>query len=458
MTVTPENGRDIQPPDRPKFKSYQLNNFREIPQLEKLSEQQKFDIEVVGQVLPFKANNYVVGHLIDWDRVPLDPMFVLTFPQKEMLHPAHYDEIAALLRQGASKEMIRDAANRIRMQLNPHPAGQADHNVPEFEGEKLHGVQHKYRQTVLFFPSQGQTCHAYCTFCFRWPQFVGMTDLKFASREIEKLVAYVKQHDEVTDILFTGGDPMIMSAKNFAAHIEPLLSAELPNLINIRIGTKALAYWPHKFVGDEDAGEMLALFRRVVDSGRQLALMAHFNHPRELEGEVVRQAIRNLREAGVMIRTQSPVMRNINDDPALWARMWQMQVKLGCVPYYMFLARDTGAQDYFSVPLVRAWQIFREAYQQVGGLSRTVRGPSMSANPGKIQVLGVADAGGKKVITMRFLQGRNPDWVQRPFFAEYDENARWIDELRPAFGEEKFFFEEEMERLHLEASTADDFE
>ena len=115
--------------------------------------------------------------------------------------------------------------------------------------------------------------------------------------------------------------------------------------------------------------------------------------------------------------------------------------------YYMFLARDTGAQHYFSVPLVRAWQIFRGAYQQVSGLARTVRGPSMSAGPCRIQILGVADAGGKKLITMRFLQGRNPDWVQRPFFAEYDESANWIDDLKPAFGEQKFFFEDEMERM-----------
>jgi L-lysine 2,3-aminomutase len=252
-----------------------------------------------------------------------------------------------------------------------------------------------------------------------------------------------------------------MTAKNLAAYIEPLLSADLPKLVNIRIGTKVLAYWPHKFVDDEDTPEMLALFRKVTDSGKQLALMAHFNHPRELENDTVRQAIRNLREANVMIRTQSPVMRHINDDPAVWARMWEEQVKLGCVPYYMFLARDTGAQHYFSLPLVRAWQIFRAAYQQVSGLARTVRGPSMSANPGKIQMLGVADAGERKVMVMRFLQGRNPDWVQRPFFAEYDEHAAWIDELKPAFGGERFFFEEEMEQLFHErndSSTADDFE
>lgn len=192
-------------------------------------------------------------------------------------------------------------------------------------------------------PARGRP---YCTFCFRWPQFIGLSDVKFASREIEKLVAYVRQHDEITDILFTGGDPMIMSAKNLAGYIEPLLQAGLPNLINIRIGTKALAYWPHKFVDDDDAEELLALFRKVIKTGRQLALMAHFNHPRELENEVAQQAIRNLKQAGVVIRTQSPVMRHINDDPAIWARMWQLQVRLGCLPYYMFLARDTGAQHY----------------------------------------------------------------------------------------------------------------
>ncbi len=448
-------------PARKKYRSYLLHNFRDIPQMKRLGEELKFDIEVVGNVLPFKANNFVVDELIDWDDIPNDPMFRLTFPQKEMLLPGHYQEIASLLRSGAERQVVREAADRIRLQLNPHPAGQIDHNVPHFHGETLHGMQHKYRETILFFPNQGQTCHAYCTFCFRWPQFVGMSEFKFASREIEKLIAYMREHPEITDVLFTGGDPLIMSARNLASYIDPLLDANLPSLRRIRIGTKALAYWPYRFVSDEDAGAMLALFRKVVQSGRQLAIMAHFNHPAELEPEAVADAIDNIRSTGAQIRTQSPLLAHINDDPALWARMWDRQVDLGCIPYYMFMARDTGARHYFSVPVVRAWEIFREAYRKVSGLCRTVRGPSMSANPGKIQVLGVADAAGEKVITLRFLQGRNPDWVQRPFFARWDEKATWLDELQPAFGEAKFFFEEEMEILYQEKiseSTADDFE
>jgi len=106
------------------YKAYALGNFRSIPQMARLSEELKFDIEVVGQVLPFKTNNFVVDHLIDWDRAPDDPLFILTFPQREMLLPHHYEDIARLMKGGADNATIRETANRIRMELNPHPADQ----------------------------------------------------------------------------------------------------------------------------------------------------------------------------------------------------------------------------------------------------------------------------------------------------------------------------------------------
>jgi hypothetical protein len=111
----------------------------------------------------------------------------------------------------------------------------------------------------------------------------------------------------------------------------------------------------------------------------------------------------------------------------------------------MFVERDTGARHYFEVPLARAANIYREAMQQISGLGRTARGPSMSAGPGKVEIQGVAEIQGEKVFVLRFIQARNPEWVQRPFFARYDEEATWLNHLKPAFGEEKFFFEEEYE-------------
>jgi KamA family protein len=443
------------------YKAYTLRNYRDIPQIAALSEVQRFDIEVVGRILPFKTNNFIIDQLIEWENLPDDPMFLLNFPQRDMLLPRHYDEMAGLLRQGADKQTIERVANRIRLELNPHPAGQINHNTPYLEGKPLHGMQHKYAQTVLFFPSQGQTCHAYCTFCFRWPQFTGIAELKFASREIEGLIAYLHKHPEINDVLFTGGDPLVMSVKNLAAYLEPLMEAAPPNLKRIRIGTKAFSYWPYKFIDGKDANDLIDLFRKVVLSGKHLAIMAHFNHPRELEPVIVRQAIERVRETGAEIRTQSPLLAHINNDARSWETLWNQQVDLGCIPYYMFIARNTGAQHYFAVPLVRAWEIFRDAYKNVSGLCRTVRGPSMSTNPGKVQVLGVTEFTGEKVMELRFIQGRNPDWVHRPFFACYDERATWINELKPAFGAQRFFFEYELEKFYrenLETSMADDFE
>lgn len=439
--------------ESPQYKSYTLGNFREIPQIQNLSEEKQFEIEVVGNVLPFKTNNYVTDQLIDWNNIPCDPIFVLTFPQKGMLRPHHFKKMAAALKNGADKKTIQSTANKIRFQLNPHPAGQMEHNIPKLkDGTKLYGMQHKYKETILFFPSQGQTCHAYCTFCFRWPQFVGIEELKFASKEIDLLVAYLKEHPEVSDVLFTGGDPLIMKAQILAQYIDALLDAEIPNLKTIRIGTKSLSYWPYRFLTDNDADEVLGLFERVTKKGIHLAFMAHFNHPVELSTVAVKAAIHRVRKTGAQIRTQSPVLANINDDSKVWTDMWQKQVALGCIPYYMFVTRDTGAQDYFAVPLIRAQQIFRDAYQKVSGLARTVRGPSMSANPGKIQVLGPVDIGKKKALVMRFLQARNPKWVQRPFLAKYDTKAIWIDDLKP-FSGKKFFYEDELARILKKSKT-----
>ena len=363
-----------------------------------------------------------------------------------MLKPEHFDQMAEVLKRGDRKE-IQETANTIRLQLNPHPAGQMELNVPTLkDGTKLYGMQHKYNETVLFFPSQGQTCHAYCTFCFRWPQFVGMDEMKFAMQEGEALAQYVKEHPEVSDILFTGGDPMIMKASLFAAYIDKLLDADLPNLKTIRIGTKALSYWPYKVLTDKDADETLDTFRRIVSKGKHLAIMAHFNHLVELKTGSVKQAIKKMRETGAQIRTQSPLLTHINDDANMWAQMWQKQVDLGCIPYYMFVVRDTGAQHYFGVPLVRAHEIFRNAIKQVSGLARTVRGPSMSATSGKVQIDGVAQVNDQKVMVFRMLQGRDPEWVNKPFFAKYNENAIWLDDLKPAF-EEKFFFEDGLKAI-----------
>ncbi|MBI9088156.1 MAG: lysine 2,3-aminomutase [Desulfobacterium sp.] len=423
------------------YKPYTIKNLGSIPWLNRLSDAQLFNIRVVGSVLPFKTNNYVVNELINWDDFENDPMFILNFPQKAMLAPDQFNTMATLLNSGASVEKTAMEANRIRLSLNPHPAGQMDKNVPMLDNKKVHGIQHKYRETILFFPTQGQTCHAYCTFCFRWPQFTGMEGQRFATKDADTMVRYVKAHPEVTDILFTGGDPMIMSAKLFSIYVNALLDAKITTIKTIRIGTKTLSFWPYRYLTDRDSPELLELFKKITDAGIHLSIMSHINHPRELSTEACERAISAIRKTGAVIRSQSPVLNKINAEADIWSQMWKTQVNLGIVPYYMFVARNTGAQSYFSLPLVKAWKLYREAYSHVSGIARTVRGPSMSASPGKVKLDGITEINGKKVMILSFVQARNPEWVKQPFFAEYDDKAIWLDQLRPAFGEDKFFFD-----------------
>lgn len=425
IVPVPDGGR--------RFRAYTSKHLDTLTARAGLGEAERLAVRAVGSVLPFRTNAYVIEELIDWSAAPDDPLYRLVFPQADMLPAADVARIAGLLARSAPEPEIEAAAHEVRMRLNPHPAGQLALNIPDLDDEPLPGVQHKYPETVLVFPRQGQTCHAYCSYCFRWAQFVDEPELKMATADLDRVAGYLRQHREVTSVLITGGDPMIMSAAVLRCYLEPLLEPGLEHIESVRIGSKALAYWPQRFVSDPDADDTLRLFEQVVNSGRSLAFMAHFSHPRELASALAAQASRRIQATGAVIRTQAPLIRTINDDPAIWAGMWRTQVRMGMVPYYMFVERDTGPQDYFAVPLATAHGIFSDAYRQVAGLCRTVRGPSMSATPGKVCVDGIAEVAGQRVFVLHMIQARDPGLVGKPFFARYDPDATWLTDLRPAF-------------------------
>jgi L-lysine 2,3-aminomutase len=427
--------------DPPRYRAYGRRHIDRLPEMRQLSDEQLIALKTASTVLPFRVNEYVLRELIDWDDIPNDPIYQLTFPQAGMLDRNDFIRLEDMVVQGEEGERLRRAVHDIHRRMNPNPAGQKILNVPRVDGKRVLGCQHKYRETVLFFPVRGQSCHAFCTYCFRWPQFVGVKDLRFAAQNVDDLVRYLKEHVEVTDVLITGGDPMVMSTAALRATIEPLLDPSLEHIRSIRIGTKSLTYWPYRYLNDKDADDVLRLFEEVRSAGVQLAFMAHFSHPRELSTKAVEAAARRILDTGAVIRTQAPVIRHINDRPEVWSEMWRRQVVLGMVPYYQFVERDTGPKQYFQVPLAKTLRIFSTAVAEVSGLARTVRGPAMSATPGKVLIDGVSTLEGERVFVLKMVQARDPDWVNRVFFASFDSQAAWLDELRPAFGERQYFFD-----------------
>ena len=166
--------------------------------------------------------------------------------------------------------------------------------------------------------------------------------------------------------------------------------------------------------------------------------MGHYNHPAELRHPIAQQALRRIIATGATVRIQAPLIRHINENPADWAELWTTGVRLGAVPYYMFVERDTGPSDYFSAAVGARLRYLP------AGLPHGVRTGAHSARAvherlsRKVLVDGIVDLAGEKVFALQFLQARNPDWVRRPFYARFDPLATWLDELQPAFGEKRF--------------------
>ena len=152
---------------------------------------------------------------------------------------------------------------------------------------------------------------------------------------------------------------------------------------------------------------------------------------------MAQKAFKRIVSTGATLRMQGPLIRHINEDPASWSSCGPPRA-LGAI-LTTVRQRDNGPSGIFAAAGARARYL-------PGGVpmclpSRTVRGPSMSAFPGKVVIDGVVTINGEKLFALQFLQARNPDWVRKPFFAKYDETATWMDHLVPAFGKSKFFFE-----------------
>lgn len=334
-------------------------------------------LDEVAELYAFRANDYYLG-LIDWDD-PDDPIRRLVVP--------HVGE----LRGGGELDPSDEAANTV-----------------------ARGVQHKYADTALVLAVD--TCAAYCRYCFRKRLF--MRHNEETAHDLEPALRYVARHPEITDVLLTGGDPLVLPT----ARLAPLVRrfAALPHVRTVRVGSKTPAFRPRRLLEDPELPELIA---DVTSRGTAFYLMAHFDHPRELTDEAC-DAIRLVRDAGGQAVNQCPIIRGVNDDPDVLAELFEAATELGMPQYYLFQGRPTEGNDPFAVPLVRAWRIFDAARRRCSGLSRRVRF-CMSHASGKIEVLGV-DA---ERIFLRYHRARNPADESRVMAARRDDRAAWFDDL-----------------------------
>lgn len=362
-----------QVPRKPKY----ITKLDQVPQL---TDAERKRLSPVAEKFVFRTNDYY-QNLIDWSD-PNDPIRALVVPVES--------ELEEWGRLDASFE-------------------QAYTPVP--------GVEHKYQDTALLLVND--VCGAYCRYCFRKRLF--MDDNDEVVRDVSGGLDYIREHTEISNVLLTGGDPLIMSTSK----LEPIIRQlrEIRHVQIIRIGSKMPAFNPFRIIDDPSLLEMISTYSTPE---KRIYIMAHFNHPRELTAEA-QQGIDLLLRSGGVVVNQSPLIRGINDDGGTLAKLFAKLSFMGVPPYYIFQCRPTEGNKAYSAPIEEAYAIFLEAQNRVSGLARRARF-SMSHRTGKIEVAAMTS----DHIVFKYHRAADPANAGRVMIFERNPQAHWFNDYPEA--------------------------
>lgn len=338
--------------------------------------EERADLARVTELFAFRANDYYLS-LIDWSD-PRDPIRRLIIPTLEELEP--WGQL--------------DPSSEHRYTMAP-------------------GLQHKYRETALLLVSD--LCGGLCRYCFRKRLFI--KSAREVTKDVSEGLLYIRDHPEITNVLLTGGDPLMLEAAGLADIVRRLRGIDHVGVI--RIGTKVPAYDPFR-VTDNPA--LLDMIRKYSTDEKRIYVMAQFTHPRELTGAAC-QAVSLLQDAGAVVMNQTPLIRGINDDPAVLAALFERLASIGANPYYVFQCRPTTGNRTFAVPVEESYRIFEQARSGCSGLAKRARFVISHAT-GKIEVVGRTD----EFTFFKYNQAENPEDIGRFMVYKSNPEAYWFDD------------------------------
>ncbi|HXD34588.1 MAG TPA: KamA family radical SAM protein [Pyrinomonadaceae bacterium] len=348
----------------------------QLTHVTELGSTEQEELRLVTDKFALRSNEYY-QQLIDWTN-PDDPIRRLIIPALEEL-----DEWGRL-----------DASDERRFTVVP-------------------GLEHKYADTALLLVND--VCGGYCRFCFRKRLF--MNDNQETVRDITQGLEYIRGHQEITDVLLTGGDPLMMSA----AKLESIISRlrDITSVKVIRIGTKMPAFNPARIIDDEQLLEMIGRYSMPL---KRIYIMGHFNHPRELT-KAARKSLQLLFKAGAVVVNQTPLIRGVNSDPVTLSDLFNELSHLGVPSYYVFQCRPTIGNRTYAVPIEEAFAIFVKAQSRCSGLASSARFV-MSHESGKVEVTGLTE----QHIFMRYHRAANPQTHGRCLVFNRKPTAHWLDD------------------------------
>ncbi|HDS85651.1 MAG TPA: KamA family radical SAM protein [Phycisphaerales bacterium] len=322
---------------------HKVKYYRDIQDIEQLTQHERDALRQVTERFAFRANDYYLS-LIDWD----DP----ACPIRRLIIP-HTDELEGWGRLDPSNEEAYTV---------------------------LPGLEHKYHSTALLLVSN--ICEGICRYCFRKRVFIDPQ--KESLRDIPAAIEYIAAHPKITNILLTGGDPLVLATRKLEQIISELRKIEHVRII--RLGTRMPVFNPYRILDDPALAEMISTYSLPA---RRIYVMTHFCHPRELT-DTACAGLDKLVRAGAVLTNQFPLIRGVNDDPDVLAELLGRLSFAGVVPYYLFQCRPALGNHAYTVPIEEGYAIYEAAKARVSGLAKRLRFV-MSHATGKIEILSKTD-------------------------------------------------------------------
>lgn len=368
------------------YATYWLEEIREdsictVEQLKDyiaLSKKEGEQLKRVIQIHPMRVTPYYLS-LIDWDD-PRDPIRKMAIP----------------------------SVHELTLQVSYDTSGEA-------ENTKLRGLQHKYRETALVLATN--RCATYCRYCFR-KRLVGLPNTE-AVEHFNEAANYIRQHQEINNVLISGGDPLVLPTQVIEHFLTTL--SDIPHFDFIRFGSKTPVTLPSRFE-DED---LLNVLEEYSHSSRRLYVVTQFNHPKEITKHSIK-AVDNLIKSGVIVNNQTVLLKGVNDEPATLAELQNRLVGIGVNPYYVFQCRPVKrVKRHFQVPICKGADIVEKAKVKCNGYSKRFR-YIMSHKSGKIEIMGIVN----EEICFKYHQAKNRKNLGKIFSRKLDEKAGWLDDFK----------------------------
>jgi lysine 2,3-aminomutase len=316
-------------------------------------------------------------------RAKVDPRLKEVIAKYPMRINTYYLDLIEKIGDGIWKQAVPDVEELEHyMDLSEDPLDE-EGDIP-LGGPRT--IIHRYPDRVLLFVSI--ECAMYCRFCTR-KRKVGDDHKNPTMEDINKGIEYIASHEDIRDVLISGGDPLLVPNKKLDEILGKL--KQIIHLDIIRIGTRVPCVWPQRISEDKEFVEILKSHTPRSLREPQLFINTHFNHPNEITEESY-QAIKTLRDLGIPIGNQTVLLKGVNDDTDIMRDLMHGLGKMGVKPYYLYYADLVQGTGHFRTEVYKGKEICRDLCGATTGFLRPTFVIDAMGGRGKVPVdLGYSD-------------------------------------------------------------------